>query len=243
MNGQDKKLGSAEINVESKFLKWLDNYWYHYKWTTIIVGFFVVVLLVCTLQMCTNEKEDINLIYAGPVLMTSGELDNLADVMNIVMPRDFDNSGEKSANILNYHVFSEDEIKKLESQTDSDGKKSFIDRSYNTSNYDNFYNYIQTGDASVCMVAPWLYDSLKSSNRLMKLTDVLGELPEAAIDDYGVMLSELEIYDSFSSVRVLPGDTVVCILRPLVIGKSSKEKVYAQEKEMFSAILEFGDEK
>ena len=39
----DDKL-EAEFHYEQKkIIKWLDNYWYHYKWTTIITAFFVIL--------------------------------------------------------------------------------------------------------------------------------------------------------------------------------------------------------
>ena len=43
----------------NRFLKWLDNYWYHYKWRTIVILFFAVLLIVCVVQCSTVEKYDL----------------------------------------------------------------------------------------------------------------------------------------------------------------------------------------
>ena len=51
-------------------LKWLENYWYHYKWHTLIVAFFVIMLTVMGVQMCSREDNDIYIIYAGPELIS-----------------------------------------------------------------------------------------------------------------------------------------------------------------------------
>ena len=40
-----KEQGGA-IAVQNPVLKWLDNYWYHYKWHTIVVAFFIFVGIV-----------------------------------------------------------------------------------------------------------------------------------------------------------------------------------------------------
>jgi hypothetical protein len=40
----------------------------------------------------------------------------------------------------------------------------------------------------------------------------------------------------------MPGDTVICILEPYVVGKSSKDKYYDWEKQMFEAIVEYEKE-
>ena len=40
--------------------KWA-NYWYHYKWVTLISLFALVVLIVILVQMFSREKEDYRL--------------------------------------------------------------------------------------------------------------------------------------------------------------------------------------
>ncbi|MBQ8140247.1 MAG: hypothetical protein IJ038_00940 [Clostridia bacterium] len=237
MNGDDKIRG-ADIKPQSNFLRRVENFWYHYKWTTIIVLFFVLVFVVCTVQMCSNEKEDIAVLYAGPVQMSAEEMSNFESVMNFVMPEDFDKNGKKDTKSVGYQIYSEEQIKNIESQTDAAGVAGYVDRSYNSGNYDNFYNYIQTGDCSICFVDPSLFENMRAHDRLMKLSDVLG-YSDGSIDGYGYRLGDLEIYDSYGALQVMPEDTVVCLLRPLVVGKSSDAEAYGFEKSMFKAIIEF----
>ena len=234
----DEKIQGAEIKVQGKFLRWLDNYWYHYKWVTIVVAFFIIVFSVCTLQMCSKEKNDIIMVYAGGAFVSQEEAENVKSVINAVMPEDFDGNGTKSANLVKYEIYSADQVKEIESATDANGEHGYVDRSYNSSNYDNFCNYIQTGDASVCLVEGWLFEELKVANRVMDISEVLGYTPEGS-DGYGVRLGDLEIYDSYAVMKVLPEDTVVCLLRPLVVGNSSEEEYYERELDMFRALVEY----
>jgi hypothetical protein len=83
---------------------------------------------------------------------------------------------------------------------------------------------------------------LRENGRLAKLESVLGYVPEGAYGEYGVKLSETELYKNFGVVRLMPGDTVICILEPYVVGKSSKDKYYDWEKQMFEAIVEYAKE-
>lgn len=61
----DEKYPQTEIAPKGKFFTWLDNYWYHYKWHTLIGAFALIVIVVCTLQMCSKEKYDLYVLYAG----------------------------------------------------------------------------------------------------------------------------------------------------------------------------------
>ena len=160
----------------------------------------------------------------------------------IVTP-DFDGNGEKATVLVNYQIYSEEQIKDIEKEHPGEDIGLYIDRSFNSNNYDEFYKYMQTGETSVCFLDPSLFNSMRENNRLLELSEALGYTPENSVDGYGISLGDLEIYDEYSVLKALPEDTVVCILRSLVVGKNSKPKMYAQEMDMFCAILEFGDEK
>ena len=67
---KDEKQYTEGISVkDNKFLAWLDNYWYHYKWTTIVVAFAVVIFSVCIIQACSNKRADVLVTYAGPTYL------------------------------------------------------------------------------------------------------------------------------------------------------------------------------
>ena len=61
-----EKLNTGDpVIVKSGFFAWLDNFWYHYKWHSLIALFLVFAITVCTLQMCDKESYDIHILYAG----------------------------------------------------------------------------------------------------------------------------------------------------------------------------------
>ena len=69
-----------------------------------------------------------------------------------------------------------------------------------------------------------------------KQADVFDGVPENNLDGYGITLGETELYGEYAALRALPSDTVVCLMRPIIGGKSNKEKNYQIEKEMYAAI-------
>ena len=229
MNGEEK-LNGNEIHTDSKALKRIENFWYHYKWPTIIVCFFTIVFLVCTLQMCNKKSYDVTVVYAGPYSMDSAGASDVKDVLNIVIPSDYDEDGEKSTELISYLIYTKEQIEKIEAES-----SQYIDRAYASSESQNFYNYAAT-EAGICFVDPSLYNSLKESDRLISVTGVLGYAPKGLVDDNGVRLSETDIYNEYAVLQKLPADTVVCLLRKQL---TKKEDVYAKEQETFKAIVNY----
>ena len=58
--------GESGIKIEKgRFGVWLENFWYHYKWHSIVTLFIILVVTICTVQMCKKEEYDVHFIYAG----------------------------------------------------------------------------------------------------------------------------------------------------------------------------------
>ena len=239
---QNEKEYTEGIAVRGGFLGWLDNYWYHYKWQTLIVGFFLIVAIICTVQMCSSDEDDLVVLYAGRNQLSASEAENVCSVLEAVCPKDFDGNGKISIALSPYNVLSEEQMRELAAQTDAAGNSTYVDRGYYSEQYDTYYSYLMTGESSVLLVDPWLYESLAAGDRLASLSDALGYTPESAYGEYGIRLGDMAIYEQYSVMQLLPEDTVVCLLKPYVAGKSSKEKYYAREEDMFEAIITFGKE-
>ncbi len=230
---KDEKIPAGDIKANSGFLRWLDNYWYHNKVITLIVLFALFVLVICTLQMCSAESEDVSLLYGGPYLMTNTEREGVRSVFNNVIPEDYNKDGKKYTELITYQIMSTEQLKELSGGTGS------VDQAYFSQEYSNYSNMLLTGECSVYLVDPWLYNSLAGNGRLQKLVDVTGVLPSSAYGDYGVRLGDTELYKYYSALQVLPADTVVCLMMPYLFGKSSNEETYEKSKAMFKAIVDF----
>ena len=237
MNGEKQHTEGISVN-ENKFLKWFDNYWFHYKWPTIGIAFALIVVLICTLQMCTKEKEDITILYAGPFTPSNEQSVVINDIFNNTLPKDYDGDGVKNVVINRYQIYSEEQIKEIMSSVDEFGVRGFVDRSVNADQYQTYNTYLLTGESSVLLLDPWLFEHLVNNGNgvLMPLADVFDGVPENNLDGYGITLGETELYGEYAALRALPSDTVVCLMRPIIGGKSNKEKNYQIEKEMYAAI-------
>lgn len=229
---EDKKLEEQEINVKKgKFIKWLDNYWYHYKWPTIIVAFFVVVFAVSFIQSATKKEKDILITYAGSVALTADEKAAIETLLSDNLPEGFGNKGaDGDAGLTAYLIYSAAQIKEQES------KQIFVDTAFNSSEYSTLNSQYKTGNGSIYLLEKWLYDELVPKNegdveRLKPLSEIFGETPSGAVDKYGIRLGDTEIYKNSPALQVLPADTMIC-LHEQILG----QKKYDKEIEAFKAI-------
>ena len=237
MTVMEEKREERQIVLRSGFATKVENFWYHYKWPTIGILFALIVVLVCTLQTCTKEENDIVILYAGRVSMSSQQTKDLARMMDGVLPEDYDKNGEKRAALSTYHIYSEEQIKEITAETDSEGRRGYVDRSRNTDQYSVYTNYLKTGESSVLLLDPWLYEQLKKEDRLRPLSELGEDLADRSADGYGIRLGDTEQYKSFGVYQVLPEDTVVCLMRPYVIGRSSKAEAYQFEVDTFLSLV------
>ena len=230
---------------ENRFLVWLDNYWYHYKWVTIVVAFFLIVFSICIIQSCTSTPTDILVTYAGPVSLKADEKVNIEKVLSKNLPESFGESKEAHAGLSSYYLLSKEQIENVEKQTDADGYKIYVDRSFNTNEQDSFESQLMTGSGSVLLIDRWIYDSFMDSSgkteRLVPLSETLGQAPEGAIGAYGIRLGDTELYKNNPQLQALPADTVLC-LHSKILGQKNYDKEIEAFK-AFAKIAENSDEK
>lgn len=228
-----------EIKVENEAYKKFDNFWYYHKWHVIVGIVLIFAIVVCTVQACSREKEDIKIIYAGPSFIDTEAYNELSNTFNSVLPEDFDGDGKKNVGLVRYQIYSQEEIEEQEQIVLPDGTQNVVDKAQNSSNMSSYSSYLMTGDVSVCFLSEYLFENLKKNDRLMPLSEIFEEVPESACDEYGIRLSAIDFYKYNSSVRAMDGDTVICLLRQTVVGASKNDKEYKKAVDTFKSIVGF----
>ena len=225
-----------DVTSQSKFLRWWDNYWYHYKWHTIIAGFFIFLLLFLGLGQLNTPKKDTVITYCGPFAFTSDETEDLREALGRIMPKDFNNDGDKYTEIVRYQVYSEQE---MEAERELLGETGTINLSYNARQLSDFNSFMSFGECSIYFLSEYMYGYVKAnkSGLLKPLSDALGEVPATAYDEYAVRLKDTAFYQFEPALRVFPEDTLVCITAPYQMGSSSEADTYANSIAMFRAIV------
>lgn len=230
MDQDNQKLDNTEIVTQGGALAKLQNFWYHNKWTVIIVAFFVCVALVCTLQMFGKDSHDVTVLCGTTVRMDAQQREAFLAAVQSMLPEDYDKDGDKAVGLVEYQIFS-DEERFVEVETEVDGVETVIEQEqvsakWNLDQFNGFRDAVsKTGEYSLCFVSPYVYENL-----------VAGYV----VKDKVVRLGDTDFYRYNEAIQVLPEDTLMCLLvQNQIIGASSKDDVYARSVALFEAIVTY----
>ena len=102
-----------------------ENFWYHHKWKTIIISLVVLVLVICTMQMCTQNAYDIYVMYAGPGYMTPNETLSAQDALAQLIPyHDGDGNRSVMLSIINY--MNAEQIAEKQAEAEAEGVDLYV---------------------------------------------------------------------------------------------------------------------
>lgn len=244
----ESKLEAAEIKLTSSspLVSKISNFWYYHKWKVIIGAFILILVVVCIVQFATKEDADASVIIAVPEILEHEQIEAIDRVLTEFLPKDINGDGKKHIDVYSYSVYTEEEMEEANTaETDEDGSYvTKVARHYATDQKNQYTSFLQTGECSVVIVSEDLYAKLKDSDVVRTLESVFGEkLPRGAMaDGYGVRLGDTYLYEYSKELQVLPEDSVICLLRPYLVGASSKKEFYKEYQQLFVNIVTFGAE-
>ena len=193
------------------------------------------------MQACSNGKPDITILYAGTFPSADSSVPEMAKAFEAALPEDYNGDGKKDVSLAMLTVYSEEQIKALEKDKSENAPQ--IDRNRNATEYQKFQNLIVSGEYYVCLLDPWLFDTVNKDGMFMPLSEVLGYELVDAVNEYAVKLSDTEFGRYYEALGLLPEDTYLCIRAPgavqEMIGKGKNSKSYERAVATVKAIIEF----
>ena len=244
----ESKLEAAEIKLtsSSRLGSKLSNFWYYHKWKVIIGAFIVVLVVVCVLQFINKEDSDSSLIIAVPEMIGGEQIEAIDNKLSSFLPSDVDGNGKKFLDVYYYAIYTEEEMEEANTaETDTDGAfVAEVSQYYVSEQFKQYSSFLSMGECSVMIISEDLCSKLRANDRVLPLENVFGKsLPRGAMEDgFGVRLGETYLYEYVPEMRLLPEDSVVCLLRAYIMGSSSKKENYEADKQFFVNLVTFGEE-
>ena len=247
---EEKEKIQGEVKLRSPFLEKVDNFFYHYKWHTIIGLFLLAIILVCALQMCSQKEYDLEVVYAGPKSLSDKQ--TVLDIQNAFaeITEDKNGDGIKTIGVVTYWV--DDTLADKESEIEDADLGYLMNNSYN--NEEAFVDEMAAGNVVICLVSPHLFHLIDDEAGFMRVTDIFPDLAEyeeevcvydedGDINRFGVVLSKTA-FGQKAGLSSLPEDTVLCVrkraaLKAWYSGKSAEEH-HAFSVEVFRKALAMG---
>ena len=228
-----------------KIFKWLDNFWYHYKWVTLVTAFFTVTLSIIIIQMITKTNPDSNILYGGPAVLTANPTKEIENACNALLPEDFTGDGEKITSLQAITLMTKEQIAKAEAEA-AENSSVFV---YNPQSLENnktsFSTQLFSGEYVICLIDPEQYKNAYKAGGFAPLSELFGEnnIPEYAYDDCALLLSETNFSKFFTAMSVFPDDTLICVRKmssvSAIKGKSKAEREYNNQLRLFYSIIAF----
>lgn len=214
---QEEKYDVSEdggMKIEKgRFGKWFENFWYHYKWHTIFTLFVIVVVTICTVQICSREKYDVHILYAGSENVLNKKSENDASPYNTLHKsineavEDFDKNGEVASTLEALYMLSDEERRQIEKELAE--KKENGEGSYELNyvqlneNNNTFRDRITYSDYYVFLISEPIY---KAYQRTEQDTPMFASLVGFAEDGVEVeYLDDSAVYLHSTEFGKLPG--------------------------------------
>lgn len=233
---EDKKIKLVKEPKFSSIGKWLENFWYHYKFHTIGAAVILFTVIVSGYQLLSREKYDYNIMYAGPQVIAVQDLYYIQDAFEQVAD-DYDKNGEVAVCVDDILILSPEEIQ------DAKDRGVMLNLDFLNQSTTEYYQQIMVGNDIICMLSPYAYDMVYGEDGFLPLNEIFDEIPEAAYGDCGILLSKTDFGKEFNGINDLPEDTILCIRRINTLAKFKGEKktrdIHAANVELFKKIVSY----
>lgn len=206
--------------------KWLENYWYHYKWHTIFGIAGVILVTVLIFQLAAKVNYDALFMYVGDDNISSTEYTEIVKALE----RNCTDTTENGKIEVNFSrtAYISDTSSASDAQINASGS-DFLSTMINQP----YYIYFIRKDA---------YKKYKDA--FVPLSDIFGdEIPESAYDDRAILLSETDFYKNNSVFACMNDDVVIALKeKPYVFSvfsgqKKSEEKSFAAHLSVFRNLV------
>ena len=239
----EENLNEIQENEKSKLRLWFENFWYHYKWHSIVALFLVFTITICSVQMCKKEDYDLYVLYGGSKYISRKvedgnfcEYDTIASCFRQIS-KDYDENGKVSVSFLDKYLLSSDEMKEAGDD---------VNYSYLYQNNEQFRDLMFSSPYYICFLSDTLYlEYSKTEGVFCPLTQYTGGIELDYLDSYAVYLhSENLPFGDLPGICDLPENTVICLKAKTAVSSyfsnKENEEHFSRSEESLKAIFAYG---
>ena len=230
----------------------LENYWYHYKWHSIIAIFLIITITVCSIQMCNKDEYDCYVMYAGDtsIAHTGGGVSEYANALSSLnsVSSDFDGNGRVLVSFSDLYVWTNDQMSQYEKDNKNNTDAPELHYTLISQDKSTFSDRMTHSEYYLCFLSIEIFNEYKAKDGLnffVSLTPYLteGNSYEMVGDGEGILLGSVEGFAGKPGISSLPYDTVICLRAKNEVfsgfDKKAHAKYYSYAEETLKNILSF----
>lgn len=207
--------------MKSPLLSKLENFWYYYKWHSIIALFLIFCITICSLQFCTKRTYDVHVLYAGSanIMRTSEDGDipafNRLETALTARAEDYNEDGEVNLSLYTLAFLSDSDRAEIAKDPELTINEALLQQDYEFFR-DNFL-YGNGGNYNVAFISPYVYEEYNHFSGVSMFMPVAPYLDADYADyelysDTAVKLSSTAFYKNSATIReIFPEDTLVIL--------------------------------
>ena len=212
----------------SKVLKWIDNFWYHYKWPFLIVTFFLSLAIVLTVQLVSRENYDAYVMYVGDAAIPNTKYQDIQKSLNSVC-KDYNEDKEILIN-FSRTAFISDEEHEMASTVNASATQFLASMSVQP-----YYIYLMT---------PLVYDIYKDNGVFIPISELEIDIPEEWYHDKtAISFSKTDYAKSHAGMDCF-GEDVILVIKSVPYSHSKateamERKSFENHYDLLKSILEY----
>lgn len=242
---EENRKDSEYVMKPRGFREWIENFWYHYKWHSLIALFLLVTVTVSSLQMCSKENYDVYVMYAGDAdIKRTSEDGDISPYLTVVKSLrtkcdDYDGDGTVNVEFMNLFVPTTEEIKEYEKLDGKEVNYVLVNDNLKTMNDTMMYS-----EYYICLMSKSRfldYDSRNEGGTFVPLAQYTNpDKDYEYASERGIYLSSTDLY-TLPGIKDMPEDTVICLRTLSAVAshfnKDKNEENYRRSQLMLAEML------
>lgn len=235
-----------------KLRSWLDNYWYHYKWHTLIALVFILTFAIGIGQIAFEKNDyDVYVLYVGGEYVQKEPHEEIEGVIKAAADRaagisDAEDSGDDGKDVnfqmLIYHT--DERIAQMQADAQAAGEEFAFDFLENNNVLETFMKQLVSGENVIMFLDPELYATAEANEALYPVEDILGKGVSGVTDSgFGVRLVDSGLLERYPEFAAIPEDSIICFKRVThamkLIGRSESQEQHAFQLSVARELFDF----
>jgi len=235
----EEKYEGGEIKIRSPFMEKVENFWYHYKWHSLIALFLVLTVTVCSLQMCNRSDYDLHILYAGQSDIRHTASDGLSEHSILLsslkqVTEDYDGDEKQLLNLLTLFLPSAEEIEEINAKLEAEEEGYEVQTHIVTENADQMHQLMVLSDYYLCFLSEANYLSYcdRAKGFFVSLSPYVGSSEVTYYEGRtDAVYLRSTAFGSLPGFAELPEDTLICLRSVSEVARRANRKGSAQNFE------------